>query len=324
MISLSLNGNLNVLNVDDAAAPRVVQAHQSSIFTMYLDKPTGTVYTGDGDGCVLATNLSSGVSTKLKSTDKKAINAQCHTNKVVGIAKIAESGELMSIGWDDKIRFADMASGAYTAVDVGLASQPVACANSRTGSLVAVITLQEIAVYRGRDKVASLSGLGYSPKSVAICNDEEVAVGDDKADAGKTYIYKIDGASLVKVTEIPTRSQVTSLAYNSIGDLLAIGDAGRQVEVYERGTWEARIKNKWVFHTSRVQALAWSPSGNFLASGALDESIFVWNLAKPMSKLQIPFAHNAGVTGLDWVAEDRIVSVGADRVVAQWAVPAEF
>ena len=51
------------------------------------------------------------------------------------------------------------------------------------------------------------------------------------------------------------------------GDVLAIGDSGRQVEVYERGSWAPKIKGKWVFHTSKITALDWSPSGTYLASG---------------------------------------------------------
>jgi WD repeat-containing protein 1 (actin-interacting protein 1) len=104
--------------------------------------------------------------------------------------------------------------------------------------------------------------------------------------------------------------------------LLAIGDTGRQVEVYERGTWNVRVKGKWVFHTSKITTLSWSPDNLHLASGSLDENIFIWCLEKPMSKHQFPFSHPGGVTGVDWLANDQIVSVGNDHTIVTWTVPA--
>ena len=104
--------------------------------------------------------------------------------------------------------------------------------------------------------------------------------------------------------------------------MLAIGDAGRQVELYTRGSWEVKIKGKWVFHTSKISCLSWSPNGAYLVSGSQDESLIVWCCADPMKKLQIPFAHMSGVTGVAWTGEDGLVSTGSDHVIATWKIPA--
>ena len=145
---------------------------------------------------------------------------------------------------------------------------------------------------------------------------EEIAVGGDD---NKTHIYKVNGSTLEVVTTIETRSAVSALDY-SCDNKLAIGDAGRQVEIYERGTWTAIIKGKWVFHTSRITSLAWSPSGAQLASGSLDESIIIWNLANPTTKTQYSFAHVGGISGLAWY-KDSIVSCGGDHTVLTWKAP---
>ena len=49
--------------------------------------------------------------------------------------------------------------------------------------------------------------------------------------------------------------------------------------------------------------------------------MIVWCVEQPMKKLQIPFAHMAGVTAVAFVAEDRLVSTGADHTLVTWKVP---
>jgi WD40 repeat protein len=53
------------------------------------------------------------------------------------------------------------------------------------------------------------------------------------------------------------------------------------------GTWNARIKGKWVFHTSKITCLCWSPSGQFLVSGSQDESLILWSCEMPSKKFQV-------------------------------------
>ena len=52
-----------------------------------------------------------------------------------------------------------------------------------------------------------------------------------------------------------------------------------------------------------------------------DESLIVWSVEQPMKKLQIPFAHMAGVTGVAFIGEDRLVSAGADHTLVTWKIP---
>jgi WD repeat-containing protein 1 (actin-interacting protein 1) len=153
--------------------------------------------------------------------------------------------------------------------------------------------------------------------SISVC-EGEIAVGCQDS---KTRIFKVTDSTVSEIAAIETRTAVSCVAYSPLGDVLAIGDAGRQIEVYVRGTWVAEIKGKWVFHTSKVNCLCWSPSGAFLLSGSQDESLIVWSRAVPGKKLQLSYAHMGGVTGVAFLSEDRLVSVGSDHVIATWKIP---
>jgi WD40 repeat protein len=318
ILSVSLNGNINVLDRNSPALPsRVIYAHQAAISALHIDLTTQMLYTGSCDGVVCSRSFESVSDTvKLLGGDERNIFGAVHGNKVVGL--VVNDQKLWSSGWDDVLRSAEISSGTYDG-EVALVGQPIALVSTAGSNLFLSVTVTEIALYRGMNKVASLpmSGLGFSPTCGAIFGESEVAVGGSD---NKTHIFSVEGLVFVETAVVETRSAVSSVAYDPRGELLAIGDAGRQVEVYERGTWEPRVKGKWVFHTSRVTALAWSPSGDLLASGSLDENIFVWNLNKPAVKIQLAYAHTGGVTSLSWASENRLVSGGNDHSIVTWKI----
>lgn len=317
MLSVSLNGNINILNSASPSNPHIIQANQVAITSMCFDQASETLYTGSFDGVVVATDILSGVSTKVKGTHKPNGNyyrGEIHHGKISGLTMCA--GSLVSVGWDDSIRFS---TGAQCTAAAPLVGQP--CAVACSLGLIVVGTTAEIALYRGENKVFALASLSYAVTCIAVLGEEEIAVGGDDS---KTHIYSIAGDSLVEVTTIETRSAVSAVSYSPVGDAIAIGDNGRQVEVYERGTWTARVKGRWVFHTSKITALAWSPSGNQLASGSLDESIIIWNCAQPTAKLQYPFAHSGGVSAIQWMADGKLVSAGNDHTIVFWNIPSEI
>ena len=127
-----------------------------------------------------------------------------------------------------------------------------------------------------------------------------------------------DAVSITEVKKIDARKPVTSLAYTPTGDMLAIGDKGHMIEVYSVEDWSCKIKSKWCFHTSFVSCMEWSPDGTFLVSGGADDCIFVWDIANPMKKKQIRFAHGGGVTGVTWADSNTILSCGQDGTLCQW------
>jgi WD40 repeat protein len=318
LLSVSLNGNINVLDLENPSSPsQIIQAHQTAITAMYLNAATHTLVTGGADGVVCVRDTVSKKAVRVRGTDKRNLSCASHSGKVVGIA--IHNDEVISAGWDDTLRFGSLVSNAYNS-EIALNGQPVALACSPIKGLIVVATNSEVALILGQVKVGTLSGHGYTATCVALYGTEEVAIGGDD---NKTHVYSITGNVFTAVATLETRSPVSSVAYSAAGDALAVGDAGRQVELWERGSWENRIRGKWVFHTSKITTLSWSPNGAFLASGSVDESIIIWNVAKPSAKKIISFTHTGGVSGLAWGSDDSLVSAGADHCVASWKVATE-
>ena len=316
ILTLSLNGNINYFDpsVGSPAPVRVVQGHQVAITSLTVDRENGVVYTGSYDGVVCSTNFSAGViTTRLNGSDKRNISGAAHSGMIAGLTVVGPT--LLSIGWDDTIRKADVFSNNYVG-ETSTNGQPSGISSS--GDFVAVVTNTEITVSQGEERIASLGNLSYLPQCVSLLGSVEIAVGGSD---NKTHIYSIADGTLNEITTIETRSKVTAVAYNPLGDSLAIGDEGRQVELYERGSWQPRVKGRWVFHTSRINCLAWSPSGLQLASGSLDENIYIWNTVNPSTKQHLPFSHMSGVTGLGWLDDERLVSAGNDHVIVSWKIP---
>jgi WD40 repeat protein len=318
LVSVSLNGNINVLDPANPSMPaRIIQAHQVAITAMFLSPASKLLVTGGADGVVCVRNLATKENLRIKGVDKRNLSCASHSGKVVGVCILND--EIISVGWDDTLRCGSLVTNSYN-TEFALNGQPTAMACSNDTGLIVVATNAEVALIIGQVKVGSLSGHGYTATCVAMFGSNEVAIGGDD---NKTHVYSITGNLFTHVATLETRSPVSSVAYSPSGDALAVGDAGRQVEVWDRDTWSNRIRGKWVFHTSKITSLAWSPNGAFLASGSVDESIIIWNTAKPSAKSILPFTHAGGVTGVSWAAEDLLVSTGADHCSVNWRISTE-
>lgn len=204
---------------------------------------------------------------------------------------------------------------------VAMNGQPVSLSTLPGLSTFSVATSKEIGIFIDRSRVGGMvvPQDKFSCNVVALVSENTVAVGCTDF---KTRVYEISSDfSFSNVATIETRSAVTSLAVRPSLDFIAIGDNGRLVEVFERGSWAEKIKNIWSFHTSKITCLAWSPNGNYLASGSIDESIIIWDFITPSKKLILSFAHNAGVASLLWLDDSKLCSVGNDHTTVVWNIP---
>lgn len=95
----------------------------------------------------------------------------------------------------------------------------------------------------------------------------------------------------------------------------------------------------WRFHSARVTDLAFSPDSSRLASTSVDQNLLVWTDLDKFASDRIPIqrklllhpsscasgsdkliaaAHIGGVQCVEFLDNDRVVSIGDDRAVKVW------
>lgn len=81
---------------------------------------------------------------------------------------------------------------------------------------------------------------------------------------------------------------------------------------------QVKLKNM-LYHSARVNCLAWSPDGRMVATGSLDTCVILYDIDKPASsRITIKGAHLGGVYGLAFFDDDRVVSSGEDACIRVW------
>lgn len=69
---------------------------------------------------------------------------------------------------------------------------------------------------------------------------------------------------------------MSSVSITPDGQLVAVGDALREIRLYNTGDKACVKRDRWRSHTTRVSRVAWSPSGHLLASVSSDRRICFW------------------------------------------------
>jgi len=322
MLSFSLNGDINFLDPSSPNAPvRKIHGHQVAIKSMIVSPLTQRFYTGSFDGCVFAWEFD-GTATRLKGDLKRTENSAVHSGAVSGVAICRDGLTLLSVGWDDRLRVATVFNGHYH-TEIQLEGQPVGIVNSSAPSsdLALLATRSTAILVRETQLLGSLNDLRYSVTALALFGEEEVALGGSD---NKVHIYALTDGGNSFGPEIATieghRGEISTISYSPNGQFIAVGDANREVNVWIRGTGvlEAKVKSRWTFHTTRVTSLAWAPNSVRLASGSLDENIYLWNIEDTSAREHLRFAHKDGVTALGFIDDNVLLSAGNDQCVCRW------
>ncbi|KAK8827200.1 hypothetical protein WA556_000828, partial [Blastocystis sp. ATCC 50177/Nand II] len=304
-VSLSFNSDLNVIE-QGATGYSTIVGHQGAVNTCSFSRNTGTVLTSGSDGRVIEWSAGRG---RVIAHHKGNCNGAVESN-----------GACVSIGWDDTVRFTDLVSLQETAA-VKLDEQPMLL--RAAGENVVVIAANHIYLFREQQLVDTLT----LPQEARAGDMDEcgllVAVAVEKQRRECVEVYSLDTGKIQYLCDTANheldyhRSRISVLRFSPDGAKIAVGDAGREIKVWEIGKPEPVITRKWMAHQSTVTTICWAPEGDRLVSGSVDGRIVVWNMSKPREINERPQIHPGGVFCVDWADNNVVYTCGDDACVRE-------
>lgn len=307
VLSLSLSGELNILDTESGKPKRVVRGHNKFITALAYDTDKGNFYSGSYDALILQWAVSNG--------QAESMVGKGHTNQINKL--FIQGDNLVSCSMDDTIRITPLKSREY-GTSVALEANPadIAVGKKDTNLVVAAVGQNVVIIRSG--KIINKHAIKYQASAIALSIDEtHVAVGGKD---NNIYLYAISGD---KLTDGPVlkghRGAISALTYSPDGQHLGSADLNRDIIVWDLNKHEIKIQG-WVFHNARVNSLAWSPDSRHLVSGSLDNSLYIWDVVETSKRIAIKEAHNGGVNTCLWIDNNTVASAGQDCCVKTWSI----
>ncbi|KAM3346129.1 hypothetical protein ACQJBY_020583 [Aegilops geniculata] len=308
LVTVSLGGTFNVFSASNPDKDPVSFAGHlktASALALFPQSNPRTMLSTSYDGVILKWIQGVGYGGRLIRKNNTQI--KCF---------VATEEELITSGYDNKVfRIpvnGDQCGDAESA-DVG--GQPNALNIALQQPEFALVTTDSAIVLLNKSNVTSTTKVSYTITSSAVSPDgTEAIVG---AQDGKLRIYSISGDTVTEEAVLEKhRGPITTIHYSPDVSMFCSADSNREAVAWDRATRE--LKNM-LFHTARVNCLAWSPDSRFVATGSLDTCAIIYDVDKPAaSRTTIKGAHLGGVHGISFADNDTLVTAGEDACIRVW------
>ncbi|ODV59135.1 Aip1p [Ascoidea rubescens DSM 1968] len=319
LISLSYNGNLNYFHlVNFEETPfQVIKGHQKSITASVIN--SNNLFTGSYDGRICKWNLND-------KTNEIAsyIQGDNHSNLIVGLVS-NQDNEIISTAWDDLLKkfnnlnLAAASSYQFTNdFNIKLEKQPKAIASN--DSIISLISTDNtLKLFSDKNgKLINSKQFKFELSNTLDINGNLIIIGND--DDNTLLSLNTDNIdNKLEKLDISFRSKISFIKISPNREFAAIGENSGKIVLYNLK--EKKIQtNKWSFHTSKINSISWNVNNKFIVSGSLDTNIIVYSVDKPMRNIKFSNAHKDGVSVVEWLSDDVIISGGSDSCVKKWKV----
>ncbi|XP_061359520.1 actin-interacting protein 1-2-like [Gastrolobium bilobum] len=311
LVTVSLGGTISIFLANDLdKAPVVFSGHMKNVSSLtVLRSNPKMLLSSSYDGLIVKWILGIGYSGKLQRKENSQIKC---------LAALEE--EIVTTGFDNKIWRVSLHAdqcGDAEAVDIG--SQPKDLSVAPLSPELALVSIDSGVVMLRGTKIVSTMNLGFIVSASAVSPDGSEAIigGQD----GKLHIYSVSGDTLVEEAVLEKhRGAISAIRYSPDVSMFASGDVNREAVVWDRASREVKLKNM-LYHTARINCLAWSPDSRRIATGSLDTCVIIYEIDQPASnRITIKAAHLGGVYGLTFTDEYSLVSSGEDAFIRVWKI----
>ncbi|RAL41488.1 hypothetical protein DM860_010282 [Cuscuta australis] len=311
LVTVSLGGTISIFSATDLdKEPISFSGHMKNANSLtVLKNEPNIILSSSFDGLIVKWIQGAGYCGKL---ERKA------NSQIKYLAAV--EGEIVSFAFDNKIWRASLCGdqcASEETVDIGNQPKDLTLAlHSPELALVAIET--GVVILKGTHVVSTIN-LGFPVAACAISSDgTEAIVG---AQNGKLHLYSVAGDTLNEEAVLEKhRGAITVIRYSPDLSMFASGDVNREAVVWDRASREVKVKNM-LYHTARINCLAWSPDNTQVATGSLDTCVIIYDINKPASdRTTIKGAHLGGVYGLAFLDDHNIASSGEDACVRVWTL----
>ncbi|KAL0355164.1 UNVERIFIED_CONTAM: Actin-interacting protein 1-2 [Sesamum radiatum] len=350
IVTVSLGGTIFLYSASDLdKAPLSLSGHMKNVSSLALLKNEPKVLVSSSyDGLIVKWLQGTGYYGKL---ERKVIS------QIKSLA-VAEE-EIVSSGFDNKVWRVSLQGdqcGNAECIDIG--NQPKDLSLALLSPDLVLVSIDTGVILLRGSKVVSTIDLGFTVTASAIApNGTEAIVGGQD---GKLHVYSITGDTLNEEAVLEKhRGAITVIRYSPDVSMFASADANREavvvlperlytiVVLYLFRNFSSllemiilpsailypfhlllkipclllvKLKNM-LYHTARINCIAWSPDSSMVATGSLDTCIIIYEVDKPASsRITIKGAHLGGVYGLVFTDEHSLVSSGEDACIRLWTV----
>ncbi|XP_010243809.1 PREDICTED: actin-interacting protein 1-2-like [Nelumbo nucifera] len=307
LVTVSLGGTISVYAASDPdKSPVCFSGHMKNVSSLSVLQGKA-ILSSSYDGLIIKWIQGMGYSGKLVRKENAQIKCL-----------IAAEGEVISSGFDNKVyRNALLGDQFGDAEPIDVGSQPKDLSLAHLSPGLALVSIDSGVVMLRGSTIVSTINLGFTVTAATITPDgsEAIVGGQD----GKLHIYSITGDTLTEETVLEKhRGAITVICYSPDVSMFASGDSNREAVVWDRVSREVKLKNM-LYHTARINCLAWSPDNTMVATGSLDTCVIIYEIEKPASsRITIKGAHLGGVYGVGFIDECSVVSSGEDACVRVW------
>ncbi|KAI9101542.1 hypothetical protein K1719_023786 [Acacia pycnantha] len=309
IVTVSLGGVISIFLVSDLdKAPTTLSGHMKNVSSLTTLRSNPRVLLSSSyDGIIFKWIQGIGYGGKIQRKE----------NSQIKFLAAAEE-EIATSGFDNKIWRATLQEdhcGDAEAIDVG--SQPKDLSVALLSPELALVSIDSGVVMLRGAKIVSTINVGFVVSASAVSPDGSEAIigGQD----GKLHIYSISGDTLTEEAVLEKhRGAISVIRYSPDVSMFASGDVNREALVWDRASREVKLKNM-LYHTARINCLAWSPDNSRIATGSLDTCVIIYEIDQPVSnRVTIKGAHLGGVYGLAFTDEYTLVSSGEDAFIRVW------
>ncbi|KAI2803416.1 hypothetical protein RDWZM_001456 [Blomia tropicalis] len=111
--------------------------------------------------------------------------------------------------------------------------------------------------------------------------------------------------------EVPSNKDVTSLDWNTDGNLLATGSYDGYARIW---TTDGRLASTLGQHKGPIFALKWNKKGNYILSAGVDKTTIIWDASSGTCTQQFAF-HTAPALDVDWQTNYSFASCSTDQCI---------